>query len=152
MFLLVNLFCLMQNALLLAFTKIKINKINALQPSATCHIKTSHLFCRAEQLTGFYMECNTGLKWVNRNSTDWENFEIKILLTTNSQGPFLLAQNMRWRFYPLPNKFLADAVEALRINQQPFYNHIVIVHGMLYRFLGEVSSNQLKLISYGKNF
>ena len=65
-------------------------------------------------MTGFYMEHNTGLEWVNRNPTDWENHKIKT--STNLQGPFLLVQNMRWRFYPLPNTFLADAVEALRIN------------------------------------
>ena len=28
-------------------------------------IETSHLICTANQLTGFYMKCNTGLKWVN---------------------------------------------------------------------------------------
>ena len=27
--------------------------------------ETSHLFCTANQMAGFYMECNTGLKWVN---------------------------------------------------------------------------------------
>ena len=27
-------------------------------------METSHLFCRAKQMTGFYMKCNTGLKWV----------------------------------------------------------------------------------------
>ena len=33
------------------------------------HIETSHLFCRAKQITGFYMKRNTGLKWVNIQSS-----------------------------------------------------------------------------------
>ena len=28
-------------------------------------IETSHSFCWAKQLTGFYIKCNTGVKWVN---------------------------------------------------------------------------------------
>ena len=28
------------------------------------HVETSHLFCSANQVNGFYMECNTWLKWV----------------------------------------------------------------------------------------
>ena len=38
--------------------------VNPFQPSVAFHIETSHLFCRAKQITGFYMKCNTGLKWV----------------------------------------------------------------------------------------
>ena len=33
------------------------------------HIKTSHLFCSAKQMTGFYMKHNTGLKWVKNSWT-----------------------------------------------------------------------------------
>ena len=39
--------------------------LNPFQPSVTFYIKTSQLFCRATQMTGFYMQCNTGLKWVS---------------------------------------------------------------------------------------
>ena len=35
------------------------------QPSVVFHIETSHWFCSAKQITGFYMKHNTGLKWVN---------------------------------------------------------------------------------------
>ena len=28
-------------------------------------METSHLICRANQMTGFYMKCNTELTWVN---------------------------------------------------------------------------------------
>ena len=36
------------------------------QPSFAFHIETSRLICTANQVTGFYMKCNTGLKWVKR--------------------------------------------------------------------------------------
>ena len=35
------------------------------QPNVTFHIETSHLFCSAKELAGFYMNHNTGLKWFN---------------------------------------------------------------------------------------
>ena len=38
---------------------------NPFQPSVAFHIETSHLICTANQMTGFYLECKTGLKWVN---------------------------------------------------------------------------------------
>ena len=39
--------------------------VNPFQPSVAFHIETSHLICNANQMTGFYIECNTGLKWLN---------------------------------------------------------------------------------------
>ena len=39
--------------------------INQFHPSIAFHIKTSQLFCFPKQMTGFYMKCNTGLKWAN---------------------------------------------------------------------------------------
>ena len=41
---------------------------NPLQPSVACHIETSHLVCTANQMTGFYMKCNTELNWVNQGT------------------------------------------------------------------------------------
>ena len=38
---------------------------NSFQSSIAFHIETSHLFCRAKRMTGFYMKLNTCLKWVN---------------------------------------------------------------------------------------
>ena len=35
---------------------------NTFQTSAAFHIETNLLICKANQMTGFYMECNTGLK------------------------------------------------------------------------------------------
>ena len=40
--------------------------LNPFQPSVAFDIETSHLFCRAEQMTSFYMRHNTGQKWVNK--------------------------------------------------------------------------------------
>ena len=39
--------------------------VNPFQPSVAFHIETSHLISKANQMTGFYVKCNTGLKWVN---------------------------------------------------------------------------------------
>ena len=39
---------------------------NPFRPSVAFNIETFHLICIAKQLTGFYRECNTGLKWVKR--------------------------------------------------------------------------------------
>ena len=40
------------------------NSINRYQASGTFHTETSHLFCSANQMTSFYLKCNTGLNWV----------------------------------------------------------------------------------------
>ena len=37
--------------------------INPFQPSVACHIETCHLVFAANEMTGFCMKCNTGLKW-----------------------------------------------------------------------------------------
>ena len=39
---------------------------NPFQLSVAFHIETSHLFCFAKQITGFYMKRNTALKWVKK--------------------------------------------------------------------------------------
>ena len=41
---------------------------NSLYPGVVFHIKTSHLICTANYMTGFYIQCKTGLKLVNNNS------------------------------------------------------------------------------------
>ena len=42
----------------------KTNLFNPFQSSIVFHIKTSHLIGTANQMTGFFMQCNTGLKWI----------------------------------------------------------------------------------------
>ena len=37
---------------------------NLFQPSGAIHIKTSYLICDSNQMNGFYMKGNAGLKWV----------------------------------------------------------------------------------------
>ena len=50
-------------------------RVNPFQPSVVFHIEISHLFCKAKQVTGFYIKCNTGLKWVNRH---WQSLGILV--------------------------------------------------------------------------
>ena len=38
--------------------------LNQFQPSVAFHIETSYLICRENQINGFYMKCNTRLKWI----------------------------------------------------------------------------------------
>ena len=38
---------------------------NQFQPSVAFDRETSHLICKANEMTGFYIKCNTGLQWVN---------------------------------------------------------------------------------------
>ena len=38
--------------------------ITQFQPSVSFHIETSHFFCSAKQMTGFYRKRNIELKWV----------------------------------------------------------------------------------------
>ena len=33
------------------------------QLSVAVHLETSHLICNTNEMTDFYMKCNTGLKW-----------------------------------------------------------------------------------------
>ena len=40
--------------------------LNLFQPSVAFYIETSHLFCRAKQMTGFYIIVNTRVKWINK--------------------------------------------------------------------------------------
>ena len=49
-------------------------KFNPFQPRVAFHIETSHLICIANQMTGFYMECITGLKWVNMTTDCYMNY------------------------------------------------------------------------------
>ena len=47
------------------YRKTNVKQVNPFQPSAAFHIKTSHLTCNPNQMTDFYMESSTGMKWVN---------------------------------------------------------------------------------------
>ena len=41
---------------------------NPFQPSVAFNIETSHFIYIANQMTGFLMKCNTGLKWLKYQS------------------------------------------------------------------------------------
>ena len=40
------------------------NRFNLFQTSNAFYIETSCLICTADQMTGFFMKCNTKLEWV----------------------------------------------------------------------------------------
>ena len=40
--------------------------VSLFRPIAAFYIETSHLICTANQITGFHIKCNTGLKWGNK--------------------------------------------------------------------------------------
>ena len=47
--------------------------INPFQPGVAFHIETSNLIYPANQMTSFYIKCNTGLKWVNKKKKERQN-------------------------------------------------------------------------------
>ena len=52
-------------------------QINPYQPNVVFYIETSRLVCISYQMTGFYMKCNTELKWVN-----WKKKWVQIFFFT----------------------------------------------------------------------
>ena len=52
----------------------KIGQIKQFKPSVAFCIKTSHLICCVNQVNGFYMKCNTGLKWFTYLYSIWNRF------------------------------------------------------------------------------
>ena len=42
------------------------SKLTHFKPNVAFHIEISHLIFRANQMTGFYMKCNSKIKWVNQ--------------------------------------------------------------------------------------
>ena len=52
---------------------------NPFQPSMTFNEETSHLFCSAKQITGFYMKHTNKLKWVNVFSNINTQFLLRLL-------------------------------------------------------------------------
>ena len=51
---------------------VSIFNFNPFQPSVALHRETSHLICAANQMNGFYIECNTLLKWVIQVFVHWK--------------------------------------------------------------------------------
>ena len=52
----------------------QIIRVNPFECNVTFHIETNHLIYGENQLTGFYMEYNTGLKWSNNNTDLLQKF------------------------------------------------------------------------------
>ena len=50
-----------------------------IETSVAFHVETSHLICTSNQMTGFYMKCNTRLKWIKRlNNLDTVGIQTKV--------------------------------------------------------------------------
>ena len=49
----------------------KVLEVSPFRPRAEFHIETSHLFCSAKKMTGFYMKCNTGLNCNDTGKLHW---------------------------------------------------------------------------------
>ena len=47
----------------------RLKRVDIFQPSVAFQIKSSHLICKANNMTGFYMKCETGMNWVLKNVT-----------------------------------------------------------------------------------
>ena len=47
--------------------------LNQFHSSVAFHIETSHLICTVNQMSGWYMKCKIGLKWVKNGSSYWGN-------------------------------------------------------------------------------
>ena len=56
-----KMFTTLMNLQRVSNQKVKL-PFDSFQPSVVFHIETSHLFCSAKQMTGFYMKHNTWLK------------------------------------------------------------------------------------------
>ena len=60
-------FCLAYFKHVFDYWNIATNRYNPCQSSVKFYIKTSHLICTVNQMTGFYMKWNTELKWIKTN-------------------------------------------------------------------------------------
>ena len=65
------------------------------QPSVTFYIENSYLFCRANQVTGFYINCNTGLKWVKARDSEVAHRILENSLE-NNRGGFHFSRILRF--------------------------------------------------------
>ena len=61
--------------------------ITPVLPNVLYHIESSYFFCRSKQMTGFYMKCNTGIKWVKRTKCNNTNIrELLIFIKVNNKN------------------------------------------------------------------
>ena len=72
--------------------------LNPLQPSVAFHIETSHLICTTNQISGFYIKCNAGLKWVNSQEIHHKNKLSEILIDRQTYCACLqILQLINWK-------------------------------------------------------
>ena len=79
--------------ILVDFFKLSGQLINPFQPSVAINIETSQLICTANQMTGFYIKCNTGLKWVNQICCSYHTETSQLICSAKSVYWFLQQGN-----------------------------------------------------------
>ena len=77
---------------------------NSFQSSVAIHVETDHFFCRPKQMTGFYMKCNSGPKWVNNLTLLWRNervnnFQTYCATSTFRDKHFILVTQANYYLY-----------------------------------------------------
>ena len=60
--------------------------VNPLQPSFLFYLETSHLICTGNQVTGFFMKCNAGLKWI-KEPTCFKSGKVSLIDTLETNKP-----------------------------------------------------------------
>ena len=97
-----------------------------LVPCVVFHIETSHLFCRAKQMTGSYMKRNTGLKLVKVVSTTFVLvYFLSINKSTCQTGKNVFFFHFKSSFRSRENQILEfyifkfhDVIKCLSIKQE----------------------------------
>ena len=75
--------------------------MSLLQPNFAFFIETSHFMCAANQMTGFYIKCNSGLKWVNLHDRKGHLFSSKFQVTaceSHKRSKYLPLQQNNCRY------------------------------------------------------
>ena len=60
--------------------------LTSFQLNVVFDIETSHLICFANKMTGFYIKCNSGLKWVQKAFMQHDWYQPALLVRTTKTG------------------------------------------------------------------
>ena len=70
--------------------------VNPFQPSVAFYTKTSHMICGVNRMTGFYIKCNTGLKWINLKKIWYEKTQKFLGCYSTSKQMFVVVKHLWW--------------------------------------------------------
>ena len=107
---------------------------NSFQPGVAFHIETSHFFCRIKQMTGFYVECNTGwngliIKYYPALPCFINSFFTRFLRTKclqESPNKHLLVQSQQYKHKKLNNKIKQN--DGIYLNLMSLWLTLNIFH------------------------